>query len=95
MLYFQISEDDCFAIQKTAEKLGMLVGLLELIGDKHLVSVTAEQLYAALWENFEAIRDIVPAVFEQGSVAPLLVTPKPSPKSRRRSREHLAQGAAA
>ena len=95
MLYFQISEDDCFAIQKTAEKLGMLVGLLELIGDKNLVAVTAEQMHSALWENFEAIRDIVPAVFERGSIAPLLVTPKPSPKPRRRSREHLAQGAAA
>lgn len=91
MLYFQISEDECFAIQKTAEKLGALVGLLELIGDKPLVSVTAEQMHSELWDNFEALRDIVPALFERGSVAPLLATPKP----RRRSREHLVQEAAA
>lgn len=99
MLYFQITEAECLAIQDAAAKLGMLAGLLELAGDKHLVSVTAEQMHAEIFSNFDALHGIVPAVFERGSLPPLLATPKPSPKPspkpRRRSREHLAQGAAA
>ncbi|MFS4551376.1 hypothetical protein [Comamonas resistens] len=95
MQYFQISEDDCLVIQNVAEKLGTLVGLLELIGDKYLVSVTADQMHSALCDNFEALRDIVPALFERGPVEHLLATPQPSTKGSRRSREHLAQGAVA
>lgn len=90
MLYFQISEAECLAIQNAAEKLGALVGLLELIGDKYLVSVTAEQMHAALLDNFEALRYIVPAAFEHGAVEPQLATPKQPPKApKRRKREKL------
>lgn len=95
MLYFQISEDECFAIQKTAEKLGALVGLLELIGDKPLVSVTAEQMHSALFDNVEALRNIVSVLFEQGPIEHLRATTETSSKPKRRSREHLAQGTAA
>ena len=95
MLYFQISEDDCFAIQKTAEKLGALVGLLELIGDKYLNNLTAEQMHATLWDNFEAIRNIVPALFEQGPVEHLQATPQPSVKTPKRSKRDKLLGATA
>lgn len=94
MQYFLISEDDCLVIQNIEEKLGALVGLLDLIGDKHLVSVTAEQMHSALFDNVEALRNIVSALFEQAPIEQL-ATPQTSSKPKRRSREHLAQGTAA
>ena len=95
MQYFLISEDDCLVIQNIEEKLGALVGLLDLIGDKHLVSVTAEQMHSALFDNVEALRNIVSVLFEQGPIEHLRATTETSSKPKRRSREHLAQGTAA
>ena len=97
MLYYHISEDEYNALEKAMNQLGLLVGLLEITPDKkNLQSITGYQLFCFLNAQFSTLHDVADAVTTRGIMARQADPVKPNKaSSRRRSREHLAQGVAA
>lgn len=98
MLYYQISEVEFNRLEAARDQIGLLAGLLEVVKPGVVLSsVTATQLGTFMGEQFEALQQLMQAVDERGIGR--LEADKPQPaittKSRRRSREHLAQGASA
>ena len=98
MLYYQISEVEFNRLETVRNQIGLLAGLLEIVKPGVcLPSVTADQLGTFMSEQFEALQHLMQAVDERG--IDRFEADKPQPvapaKPRRRSREHLAQGATA
>lgn len=97
MLYFHISEDEYNSLEKAMNQLALLVGLLEIAPEKkNLQSITGEQLFAFLDAQVAVMHEVAAAVKMRGIMGRQADPVKPSKAAtKRRSREHLAQGSTA
>ncbi|MBB2775048.1 UNVERIFIED_ORG: hypothetical protein HNP28_000319 [Comamonas terrigena] len=98
MLYYQISEVEYNRLEAVCNQIGLLAGLLEIVPPgKNLPSITAGQMGSFMSEQFDALQHLMQAVDDRGVGRVETEKPKPAlpAQPRRRSREHLARGAAA